>query len=44
MLKKFEDIVFPEKSIYSPQEEKFKEKIKATCGVDVKQTLFEKNQ
>ena len=42
MLKKFEDIVFPEKSIYSPQEEKFKEKIKATCGVDVKQTLFTK--
>ena len=42
MLKKFEDIVFPEKNIYSPQEEKFKEKIKATCGVDVKQTLFTK--
>ena len=42
MIENRSDVYFPKKNIYSLQEEKFKEKIKTACGVDVKQTLFTK--
>ena len=42
MIENRSDVYFPKKNIYSLQEEKFKEKIKTACGVDVRQTLFTK--
>lgn len=42
MFQIFSDFPFPDRSIYSPEEELFKKQIIKACGIQIRQTLLSK--